>query len=165
MRRLVAGTLFLAALYLMTLVSADPLDLLVGVVLGATIMLLLGRRLRAGRPAEAAGSIVARTLWFPVFAGAVLVDVARGTWDVALRVLPVRRLEHPGIVCVPIGDRSERGVAVSALAITLSPGSVLLDVDWEKREMQWHVIDASDPDAVRDGIQRFYERYQRRVFP
>jgi multisubunit Na+/H+ antiporter MnhE subunit len=31
--------------------------------------------------------------------------------------------------------------------------------------MLFHVIDASDPDAVRDHLDRFYQRYQRRVFP
>jgi hypothetical protein len=28
-----------------------------------------------------------------------------------------------------------------------------------------HFIDASDPDAVRADLHRFYDRYQRRVFP
>jgi multisubunit Na+/H+ antiporter MnhE subunit len=28
-----------------------------------------------------------------------------------------------------------------------------------------HVLDASDPDAVRRHHDRFYERYQRMVFP
>ena len=31
--------------------------------------------------------------------------------------------------------------------------------------MLFHVIDASDPDAVRAQLDRFYQRYQRRVFP
>jgi multicomponent K+:H+ antiporter subunit E/multicomponent Na+:H+ antiporter subunit E len=80
-------------------------------------------------------------------------------------VLHLRRLEQPGLVRIPIGERSERGVAVSALATTLSPGTVLVDVDWERRDLLLHVIDASDPDAVRARLQRFYDRFQRRVFP
>jgi multisubunit Na+/H+ antiporter MnhE subunit len=48
---------------------------------------------------------------------------------------------------------------------TLSPGSVLVDIDWQRRDMLLHVIDASDPDAVRADLERFYDRYQRRVFP
>jgi len=31
--------------------------------------------------------------------------------------------------------------------------------------MLFHVIDASDPDAVRVHFNRFYQRYQRPVFP
>jgi multisubunit Na+/H+ antiporter MnhE subunit len=68
-------------------------------------------------------------------------------------------------VLVPIGERSELGVAVTGLLIGLSPGSLLLDVDPERQAMLFHVIDASDPDAVRAQLDRFYQRYQRRVFP
>jgi multisubunit Na+/H+ antiporter MnhE subunit len=100
-----------------------------------------------------------------VFAAAVAADVAAGTWDVALRVLHLRHLDRPGTVRVPIGARTDRGVAVSALATTLSPGAVLVDVDWERREMLVHVIDASDPAAVCARLERFYDRFQRRVFP
>jgi multisubunit Na+/H+ antiporter MnhE subunit len=68
-------------------------------------------------------------------------------------------------VLVPIGERSELGVAVTGLLVGLSPGSLLLDVDEGRRAMLFHVIDASDPDAVRAQIDGFYQRYQRRVFP
>jgi multicomponent K+:H+ antiporter subunit E/multicomponent Na+:H+ antiporter subunit E len=134
------------------------------VLLGALLAAPLGRRLRLA-PGGDLPSLGTRVVWLPVFAGAVLADVVLGTWDVALRVVGVRGLEQPGVVRVPIGERSERGVAVSALVTTLSPGSVLVDVDWERRDLVLHVIDASDPDGVRDRHQRFYGRYQRRVIP
>ena len=80
-------------------------------------------------------------------------------------MLHVRPLNHPGIVAVPIAERSPLGVAVSGLATTLSPGAFLVDVDWEQRVMLIHVLDASDPDEVRADHQRFYRRWQRHVFP
>ena len=164
MRRLLASGAGLGLLYVLTLGSSDPVDLLTGVLLGLLLAGLLRRPTRP--PAElAAGRPLARMLWFWVFAGAVIAEVLRGTWDVALRVMHLRALERPGLVRVPIGERSERGIAVSALATTLSPGSVLIDVDRERGDLLLHVIDAADPDAVRDRLQRFYERYQRRVFP
>ncbi|MBW3652643.1 MAG: Na+/H+ antiporter subunit E [Actinobacteria bacterium] len=164
MTRLLASGVGLGLLYVLTLGSGDPVDLVTGVLLGLVLAALLRRRMRPapdGRP----GSPVARMLWFWVFAGAVIADVAQGTWDVALRVMHLRPVEHPGLVRIPIGQRSERGIAVSALATTLSPGSVLVDIDRERGDLLLHVIDASDPDAVRRRLQRFYERYQRRVFP
>lgn len=97
--------------------------------------------------------------------GAVLIDVLVGTWDVGLRVLHLRPLDAPGIVLVPIGDRSPLGVAVTGLLVGLSPGSVLLDVDREGGVMLFHVIDATDPDGVRARIERSYQRYQRKVWP
>jgi multisubunit Na+/H+ antiporter MnhE subunit len=158
------GAAGLAAVYCLTLVSADPADVAVGAALGGALSWLLGRRLRLG-PGGRRPPLASRIAWFPVLAGAVLADVLQGTWEVALRVLHLRPLRRPGIVRVPIGDRSERGVAVSALATTLSPGSVLVEVDHERGDLLLHVIDASEPDAVRARLQRFYDRYQRRVFP
>lgn len=154
----------LGGLYALTLASDDPVDLVTGMLLGLVLALLLRRRMRPA-PERPAASTLARVLWAPAFAGAVLADVLRGAWDVSLRVLHLRGLEHPGLVRIPIGRRSERGIAVSALATTLSPGSVLIDIDRDRGDLLLHVIDASDPDAVRERLQRFYDRYQRRVFP
>lgn len=163
MMRLASSAVGLGVLYVATLASDDPVDLATGVVLGAALGMLLARR-RLG-PTGVAVALGQRIVWFPVFLGAVLADVLQGTWDVALRVMHLRHLERPGVVRVPIGQRSEHGVAISALATTLSPGTLLIDVDWDRRDLLLHVIDASDPDRVRDRLQRFYDRYQRRVFP
>jgi multisubunit Na+/H+ antiporter MnhE subunit len=54
---------------------------------------------------------------------------------------------------------------VSALTATLSPGEVLVDVDLEKGVMYLHVLDASDPDAVRAAHAELYDRHQRKVIP
>ena len=112
-----------------------------------------------------APSLPGRIAAFPLLAAAVLAEIARGTWDVALRVLHLRKLERPGIVAIPIGERSPLGVAVTGLLVGLSPGSTLLEVDERRRTMLFHVIDDSDPDGVRASIDRLYQRYQRRVFP
>ena len=164
MRRVVIAAVALGVLYVLTLASRDPVDLLAGVLIGGALVAVLGTRMRWGPQGHTIG-LARRAVWFAPFAGAVLADVVQGTWDVALRMLHLRPLDSPGLVRVPIGERTERGVAISALATTLSPGSVLIDVDWERGDLLVHVIDASDPDGVRDRLARFYERYQRRIFP
>jgi multicomponent Na+:H+ antiporter subunit E len=164
MTRLVLGSVALGVLFASTLASTDPVDLVLGTLLGALLLVLLGRRLRLS-PAGPGPPLGERLLWTGPLVAAVLADVVQGTWDVALRVLHLRPLSQPGVVRVPIGARSPRGVAVSALATTLSPGTVLLDVDWERGDLLLHVIDASDPDGLRRRLQRFYDRYQRRVVP
>jgi multisubunit Na+/H+ antiporter MnhE subunit len=158
-----AWVLLLTGVYLLSLGSMDPLDAAEGLVL-ATV-LSLGLRGRLERPQGAGPSLVGRIAAFPLLVGGLLIDVLRGTWDVALRVLGLRPVECPGIVLVPIGERTELGVAVTGLLAGLSPGSMLVEVDPERQAMLFHVIDAHDPDTVRDHLDRFYQRYQRRVFP
>jgi multicomponent K+:H+ antiporter subunit E/multicomponent Na+:H+ antiporter subunit E len=164
MSRAIRVSLALGLVYVLTLASTDPVDMATGVLLGALLVALLHDKLRLG-PKGVLPSLASRALWLPVFIGAVFADVARGSWQVTSHVLHLRPLQRPGIVRIPLGDRTDRGVAVSALASTLSPGSVLIEIDWERRDMLMHFIDASDPEAVRADLQRFYDRYQRRVFP
>lgn len=163
MNRLLA-LLILATVYLLTLASVKPLDVVTALVLAGALLIGLNRFL--ARPASEGGPpLLRRLLHAPAFALAVIVEITVGTWRVVLLVLGIRKLTHPGIVLIPIGDRSETGVVVTALSITLSPGEVLVDIDWERRAMLVHVIDASDADAVRAHYQHFYDRFQKPVLP
>jgi multicomponent Na+:H+ antiporter subunit E len=155
----------LVGVYLLSLGSLDPLDAVGGLVLATALSLGLRGRLEIPPPRAQGPPLAARVAAFPLLLAALLVDIARGTWDVALRVLHLRPVECPGIVLVPIGERTEIGVAVTGLFAGLSPGSLLVEVDPRRQTMLFHVIDASDPDAFRDQLDRFYHRYQRRVFP
>ena len=92
-------------------------------------VLSLGLRGRLERPQGTGPSLAGRVAAFPVLVGGLLVEVLRGTWDVGLRVVGLRPVECPGIVLVPIGERTELGVAVTGLLAGLSPGSMLVEVD------------------------------------
>jgi multisubunit Na+/H+ antiporter MnhE subunit len=158
--RLLAGAAVLCLIYVAVLGSADPLDLLVGALLGG-IALAATRASR--RPASP--GLARRVVRFFPFAAVVLAEVVTGTWHVALVVLGVRPLRSPGIIDVPIGERTRRGLAVSTLALTLSPGSLLIDIDETRGVMLVHVIDATDAEEVRAKFEHFYTRWQRPVFP
>ncbi|MGI8631047.1 MAG: Na+/H+ antiporter subunit E [Solirubrobacterales bacterium] len=159
------ATVLLAAVYLLTLGSAGPWDIAFGLVLAAGLLAALGRASPSpGEHADRPGALrrAAATPWFAL---GIVGEVVAGTWQVGLISAGLRPLRGPGIVEVPFGERSATGVAVTGLAATLSPGAVLIDVDWDRRTFLLHVLDASDPDAVRADQQRFYERYQRGAFP
>ena len=96
---------------------------------------------------------------------ATVVDIVRGTIDVAKVVLSPKIVSHGGLVEIPDGGRTTSGVIVSGLINTISPGSVLIDIDPESRDWTIHAIDASEPGEVVAKQQRFYERYQRPIWP
>ena len=164
MSRFLVALVLLVLVYSLVLASVYPWDLAAGVAAGAVLLWTARGFLFDGRVRPIAGLAV-RLVGFVPFAAATVWDIVRGTWNVALVVLRLRPLRHPGIVAVPIGDRTPLGVAVTALVISLSPGEFLVDVDWERRVMLFHALDASDPDAIRAAHERFYRRFQRQVFP
>ena len=164
MSRILLPAAAVLVVYLVVLVSLDPWDIALGALLGVGLTFGARRLLAADTPGHENG-IARRALAFVPFAFAVAGDIVFGTWRVALVTLGVRPLVSPGLVKVPIGERSPTGVAVAGLALTLSPGEFLVDVDWTERVMLIHVLDASDPEEVRRDHQRFYVRFQRAVFP
>lgn len=164
MSRYATALAFLTLTYALVLGSFHPLDLLFGASLSAALILVFRGFVYAAEP-DSTPALPGRIAAFVPFALAVLRDIVVGTWEVTLVTLHIRPLTHPGIVAVPIGERTDTGVAVSALCTMLSPGAFLVDVDRERGVMLIHSIDAGDPEAVREEHERFYRRYQRKVFP
>lgn len=150
----------LTGIYAVALGSTEAADLATGAVLGTGVLAVTGQLRGSGER-----GLVGRLVAFPGWALVVAREVTTGTWQVAVVSLGLRRPPRAGIVAIPIGERTPEGVAVSALAATLSPGELLIDVDWDERLLFLHVMDASDPDAVRRRHQEIYDRHQRRVFP
>ena len=163
LRSVVRG-LALTLLYAVMVGSYHPVDLAVGAVLTVGVMRLFPL---AGLPLELAPSERWRRLWhLPRFGGALVVLAVRSCVHV-LGIIFVRRgrEDHSGVVDVPMGERTAQGVQVSSWVISLAPGTVLLDLDWERRVMRMHALDASDPEDLRRQQDDFYQRYQRAVFP
>ncbi len=174
MGRYLLAAVLLTLTYAFVLASFDPWDLLLGGALSAALLFVFGNSVfedfASGDPVSGQGHVrgpglLGRVAAFVPFAAATAWAIVEGTWEVTLVTLHLRKLERPGLVAVPIGERTPTGVAVSALVTTLSPGTFLVDVDEERGVMLIHTINAGDPDAIRESHQEFYRRYQREVFP
>jgi multisubunit Na+/H+ antiporter MnhE subunit len=163
MGRFALPMVLLVLVYALVLGSFYPADLALGAALSGTLLFALRRFVLPGEPASS--GLFGRVAAFFPFAAAVGRDVVVGTWEVALVTLHLRPLGRSGIVAIPIGERTETGVAVSALVATLSPGEVLVDVDRERGVMLIHVMDAVDLESIRARHEEFYRRYQKKVFP
>ena len=164
MTRYVAAVALLTLVYALALGSFDPLDLLFGAGLSAALV-VVSRGFVFGDDSDRGPSILGRAVAFVPFAFAVFREILRGTWEVSLVTLHLRPLQQPGIVAVPIGDRTPSGVSAWAVVTGLPPGSFFVDVDGDRSVALIHVLDASDPEAFRREQEDFYRRYQSKVFP
>lgn len=157
------AVLLLGLVYVLMLGSLDPRDLLAGVIVGA---LLVWWRTRARPPDPmTVPEFARRAAAFVPFALAVFWTIVTGTWQMSLVVLRLWPADRGGIIAVPMAERSRSGVVIQGLVETLSPGSVLIDLDWTERQMLIHVMDATDTAGAVRERQEFYRRFQRAVFP
>lgn len=164
MLRLLIAIVLLTAIYAAALASFQPWDLALGAVL-ATALVLLFRQSVPQQPATPTNQPPRRLLLLVPFLLRITWEILLGTWNVLWVVLYPQQGHRPGVVVIPMGERSRTGVLVSAFVAALSPGSNLLTIDWEQRTMLFHFLDARDPDALRHEFQDLYERYQRFLFP
>jgi multicomponent Na+:H+ antiporter subunit E len=170
MTRYAAAVVVLTLVYALALGSFYPWDLLIGAGLSAAL-LFASRQFVFGADGTAPWSgsrgltFLRRVVAFVPFAATVFREILVGTWEVTLVTLRLRPLVRPGIVAVPIGERTPTGVAVWAVVTGLPPGSFFVEVNRERGVVLIHVLDARDPEAFRLEQADFYRRYQSKVFP
>lgn len=80
------------------------------------------------------------------------------TVQVILRAsLGERRPPPVAFLRVKFAPMSAQGASILGCMITLTPGTTTLDIDMDKREILMHVLDASDTDALVQGIRKDFE--------
>jgi len=133
-------------------------DLGFGFVLGYGILWIA-----AGRGAHAAYfRRVPRAVAFALY---VLWELVLANLRVARLVLltPAKRL-RPGIVAVPLDLRRDAEITTLANLITLTPGTLSLDVSHDRRVLYVHSIDVADPESFRRETKQGFERAVAEVF-
>jgi multisubunit Na+/H+ antiporter MnhE subunit len=158
MSRIVIQALALMGVYLLVMTSAKPADAAAGLVLGLVLAVALRPRLPGRSPATPA--LAGLLALGPVLAQTV-VEMAIGSWRTALFCL--RGTGQPGFVEIPRGERSRHSVALWGVLTGEAPDEVPVDIDETRQVLIVHLVDASNPDAVRDRHRRAYERAQRKV--
>jgi multicomponent K+:H+ antiporter subunit E len=98
------------------------------------------------------------------FTGLVAWDVVIANLQVARAVLsPLSRL-RPGFAVVPIDLQDPGAIAMLAHTITLTPGTVSVDVAPDRRSLLVHALHMPDPEATVRGIRERYERRIREIY-
>ncbi|MHC5068137.1 MAG: Na+/H+ antiporter subunit E [Planctomycetota bacterium] len=94
----------------------------------------------------------------------ILIDLIRSSLRVALDVVTPRDRFAPRIIGVPIDLPSDAAVTALANAISLTPGTLTVDVSADRRVIYVHAMYASDADAVRRMIKERLEGDIRVLF-
>jgi multicomponent Na+:H+ antiporter subunit E len=92
------------------------------------------------------------------FAGYFIWELILANWRLAFDVLTPRHRMKPRVLAVPLDVRTEGEITLLANLISLTPGSLSLDVSSDRSVLYVHAMYASDSDAVRQSIKTGLER-------
>jgi multicomponent K+:H+ antiporter subunit E len=137
--------------------AVSPGTLLLGAALGLALPLLT-RRFWPDAPRLRRPGVALR------LAARVASDIVVANLGVARRVLgPLSRLQ-PAFVEVPLDLADPFVATILASIVSLTPGTVSIDVDRTRRVLSLHALDAPDPQALAAGIKARYEAPLKEVF-
>ena len=153
--------LFTFVLWLLLTWSLEVREVLVGAMMAILVATLLAHiypdnMLAALDPR--------RWFWMAVYIPYFLYLCVRSNLDVAYRVLHPDLPIRPGIVKVRTTLRSEMARTFLANSITLTPGTLSVDIDGQDLYVHWICVQGEDPDQHTARIVKPFEGLLRRIF-
>lgn len=80
-----------------------------------------------------------------------------------LTILSPKPQLRPAVVAVPLDIKNEAGIVILANLITLTPGTLSLDISSARHFLYVHVYDLDDPEEFVKDIKNNYERRIREI--
>ena len=88
------------------------------------------------------------------FAKELLVSNLRVLWD----VITPKHISRPGIIGIPLDARTDAEIMLVANLISLTPGTLSLDLSEDRQVLYIHVMFLDDIDETRQQIKQGLER-------
>lgn len=84
----------------------------------------------------------------------LVVSSIRVVWDVVTPPI----LARPGIIAVPLEPANDGEIFLLSSLVSLTPGTLSLDVSDDRRTLYVHAMFADDPEDVRQSVKEGMER-------
>ncbi len=104
-----------------------------------------------------------RYFWFIVYLGIFIWECIKANIDVAYRVLHPAMPIRPGIVKVKTTLKSELAKTLLANSITMTPGTISVDIIGDYLYIHWIYIRSEDPEVYTGIITGAFEKYIKRI--
>ena len=156
--RILLLNLLLALAWVALTGQFTPLNLLIG--FGLSFVALWLTRSNGDRPRY--GQKIGAVLGFALF---FLWDLFLANLRMAYLVFRPHQSLRPAIVAVPLELESDMEITLLANLISLTPGTLTLDVSDDRRMLYVHVADLrEDADSLRAEIKQGFERRIKELF-
>jgi multicomponent Na+:H+ antiporter subunit E len=104
-----------------------------------------------------------RYFWFLVYLFIFIWECIKANIDVAYRVLHPAMPIRPGIVKVKTTLKSDLAKMLLANSITMTPGTITVDIIDDYLYIHWIYIRSEDPDLYTVMITGAFEKYIKRI--
>jgi multicomponent Na+:H+ antiporter subunit E len=81
-------------------------------------------------------------------------EVVLANVRVAIDVMTPRHRMKPGVVGIPLGDLTDTQLIVLANLVTMTPGTISLDVSPDRKTLYLHALYVDDLEQFRRGVER-----------
>ncbi len=161
MARKIIIFLVLFVIWLLLTWSLDPQELIAGAAVGVFVSILFWdvflqeEKRTIFKPK--------RFIWFILYLPVFFYYVIKANLDVAYRVLHPEMPINPGIVKVKTSLKTETGKTFLANSITLTPGTLTVDIVGNYLYVHWINISTPDPEEETKIIVARFEKFLRRI--
>jgi multicomponent Na+:H+ antiporter subunit E len=149
----------LLILYLVMTTNLEFSNVITGAVIATGITLLLRPTARSFDIRRWPGALWAAAQYIVI----LIIDVIKSGVTVARIVLTPSLPINPGIVAIPSLCESELATALSAHAISITPGEVVIELD-DQGVMYTHCLDATLADEYLEEAQRLRRELLQKIF-
>jgi multicomponent Na+:H+ antiporter subunit E len=104
-----------------------------------------------------------RYFWFIIYLFIFIWECIKANFDVAYRVLHPRMPIRPGIVKVKMNLKSDLAKMLLANSITMTPGTISVDIIDNDLYIHWIYIRSEDPEVYTEMITGAFEKYIKRI--
>ena len=136
-------------------------ELIVGAVVALVMAFYTGKQFSEG----GLSNLSFRKIVFTVrYLFVFIWEMIKANVDVALRVLNPKMPINPGIVEVPTQLKSNVAKLALANSITLTPGTLSVDVIGDKLYIHWINVTTTNPEEAFEQISAVFEKYIKEIF-
>ena len=151
--------IILALLWAAMTGTFSGLNLLLGAGIGAVAVLLLRRNFARGRRLRQVRSVTSLALLFLYELGVSAVRVA-----IVVLTPNMKSVLRPAIIAFPLSVKSDAEITLLANLITLTPGTLSVDVSEDRSLLYVHTLTLSTREALIADIAGGFEAKVREVY-
>ena len=146
----------LVVLWMLLWGAINPLNLITGIVLALVVTRFLYLP-----PVELSGRF--NLWWFLVFLARFFVELVAGSFQVAAQAFAPRGGHTNSVIAAQLHTRSDFILTLTAIAVSIIPGSVVIEVDRDNSILYLHVLGTEGRENVESSRARVFETERRIV--